>query len=154
MDSLKKRIARLFGQRDTALRALPQGEQVERILKDIARLDKMTHYTLTHTAEDLAALGEEAADPLILAMMNSRSRFVQQVAAEALGELQATAAVTSLIELLRIENFEVAVSAARALGKIGDPRAKEALEFAAEYGTDRVSIAAREALYNIQFSGH
>ncbi len=138
----------LAARREPPLESLPPAEQVGRILRDASR-ERPTHYVLTQAVRRLSALGEPAVDPLIMAALNHRSRFAQQVAAEALGAIGDRRAVVPLIELLKIESFEVAASAARALGQIGDPRAREALEFAAQFGTDRVSLAAREALLNV-----
>ncbi len=134
------------------LDSLPSDEQVRRILRDVSRLKKPTHYDLTRAAGQLSALGQPAVDPLIVAALSSRSRFAQQVAAEALGLIGDRQAVIPLIEVLKIETFEVAVCAARALGRLGDERAREPLEFAARFGSTRVKEAASEALSNLMYA--
>jgi HEAT repeat protein len=151
MQQLKNLFASLAELWEPPIESLPPDQQVARILRNVGRQDKLTHYDLTRNAGLLAEIGEPAVDPLLMHMLSSRSRFAQQVAAEALGELGDERAVIPLIELLKMESFEVATSAARALGKIGDERAREALEFAAEYGTSRVSDAASEALRNLMY---
>jgi hypothetical protein len=67
-------------------------------------------------------LGPEAQGDLIT-HLRSRSIDVQRVTVDALGLLQSVDAVERLITLLPDRDLELVVRTARALGRIGDPRA-------------------------------
>jgi HEAT repeat protein len=104
-------------------------------------------------AESLGQVGDEqSAGPLIEILRDkSEDREVRARAAEALGRLKSPAAVEPLISALDDIVWRVRYQAVIALGKIGDPAARDAVAKAAEYDPDRTArAAAQEALKSLE----
>jgi murein DD-endopeptidase MepM/ murein hydrolase activator NlpD len=79
------------------------------------------------------ALGEKAVDDLSEILCDKSLDTVQRfMAANALGEIRSRKAVKPLLEAMKDDQFNVRRCAALALGKIGDPSARPALEFLAK----------------------
>jgi HEAT repeat protein len=84
--------------------------------------------------------------PTVLKELGSPHPQLRFEAARACGELEAMEAVPRLIELLRDDDSEVRLCAAVALGKIGGPEAREALEQCLESADESMREAAQEAM--------
>jgi HEAT repeat protein len=107
------------------------------------------HLVRSSAAESLGKLGDaQAATPLIEILKDTEEdRDVRARAAEALGRLEAREAVQPLIAALDDIVWRTRYQAIVALGRIGDPAAREALSNAAQYDPDYPTrIAAQEAL--------
>lgn len=103
-----------------------RGNRVNEILVANLRVEKERKITI----QILISIGEEAVDPLIVALRDSDDD-VRADTAEALGRIGDPRAVEPLISVLRDTKDDVyndlGAYAAEALGKIGDPRAVEPL---------------------------
>jgi HEAT repeat protein/cyclophilin family peptidyl-prolyl cis-trans isomerase len=97
----------------------------------------------------LGRIEDKRAAPALLKMLNGPGKYSAAFAARGLGVLKDTSAVTALIGLLQTAStpMEVVVSAVRALGTIGDPRAAPAVVKIASETTDpNVRLQAVTAL--------
>ena len=89
---------------------------------------------------------------IVLAELNSREPAIRFEAAEAAGEMAIRAAVQPLIQRLDDPDKDVREAAALALGKIGGPAARRALEALAAGDDERLAEAAVEALEELMFN--
>jgi HEAT repeat protein len=89
---------------------------------------------------------------IVLAELNSREPAIRFEAAEAAGEMAIRAAVQPLTQRLDDPDKDVREAAALALGKIGGPAARRALEALAEGDDERLAEAAVEALEELMFN--
>jgi len=89
---------------------------------------------------------------VVLAELNSREPAIRFEAAEAAGEMAIRAAVQPLIQRLDDPDKDVREAAALALGKIGGPVARRALEALAAGDDERLAEAAMEALEELLFN--
>jgi HEAT repeat protein len=89
---------------------------------------------------------------IVLAELNSREPAIRFEAAEAAGEMAIRAAVQPLIQRLDDPDKDVREAAALALGKIGGPVARRALEALAAGDDERLAEAAMEALEELLFN--
>ena len=89
---------------------------------------------------------------IVLAELNSREPAIRFEAAEAAGEMAIRAAVQPLIQRLDDPDKDVREAAALALGKIGGPAARRALEALAAGDDERLAEAAAEALEELLFN--
>ena len=111
------------------------------------------HLVRSSAAESLGKLGDgQSTLPLIEILRDTEEdRDVRARAAEALGRLEAAEAVQPLIAALDDIVWRVRYQAVIALGRIGDPAAKDALSNAAQYDPDpSARAAAQEALKKIE----
>jgi len=88
----------------------------------------------------------------ILAELASPEAAMRYEAAASAGELSLKAAVKPLVRLLDDTDGHVREAAAIALGKIGGPLARRALEFVAQGNDERLADAAGEALQELAFN--
>ena len=91
----------------------------------------------------LETMGEPAVGPLTELLTSSRDAIARQNSAEALGWIGSSQATGALVDALRDGSETVRGQAAWALGEIGDPAARAALEQAAE--GDRAALVQVEA---------
>jgi len=110
----------------------------------------------------LGAMKNPAAIPPLVRIVQTkdpRLRLLEQKkeAIRALGEIGAVEAVPPLAEVVLQRRFwsrsrhnELRVAALEAIGAIGDPAAREVLEWAAEDRSQSVSMAAQKALKQMQ----
>ncbi len=86
----------------------------------------------------LGRIEDKRAAPALLKMLNGPGKYSPAFAARGLGVLKDASAVTALIGLVQTTTtpMEVVVSAVRALGTIGDPRAAPAIVKLASDATD------------------
>ena len=89
---------------------------------------------------------------IVLAELNSREPAIRFEAAEAAGEMAIRAAVQPLIQRLDDPDKDVREAAALALGKIGGPAARRALEALVAGDDERLAEAATEALEELMFN--
>jgi hypothetical protein len=89
---------------------------------------------------------------IVLAELNSREPAIRFEAAEAAGEMAIRAAVQPLIQRLDDPDKDVREAAALALGKIGGPSARRALQALAAGDDERLAEAAAEALEELLFN--
>jgi len=89
---------------------------------------------------------------IVLAELNNREPAIRFEAAEAAGEMAIRAAVQPLIQRLDDPDKDVREAAALALGKIGGPAARRALEALAAGDDERLAEAAAEALEELMFN--
>jgi HEAT repeat protein len=89
---------------------------------------------------------------IVLAELNSRQPAIRFEAAEAAGEMAIRAAVQPLIQRLDDPDKDVREAAALALGKIGGPAARRALQALAVGDDERLAEAADEALEELLFN--
>jgi HEAT repeat protein len=89
---------------------------------------------------------------IVLTELNSREPAIRFEAAEAAGEMAIRAAVQPLIQRLDDPDKDVREAAALALGKIGGPAARRALEALAAGDDERLAEAATEALEELMFN--
>ncbi len=89
---------------------------------------------------------------VVLAELNSREAALRFEAAEAAGEMAIRAAVQPLIQRLDDTDKDVREAAALALGKIGGPVARRALETLVAGDDERLAEAAAEALEELMFN--
>jgi HEAT repeat protein/cyclophilin family peptidyl-prolyl cis-trans isomerase len=97
----------------------------------------------------LGRIEDKRAAPALLKMLNGPGKYSPAFAARGLGVLKDASSVTALIGLLQTTTtpMEVVVSAMRALGTIGDPRAVPAIVKLASDATDpNVRLQAVTAL--------
>ena len=97
----------------------------------------------------LEKAGQPAVEYLIMALKDS-DKWVRYAAADALGNLGASASVSSLIALLSDHDQDVRFATAEALGKLGDRNACSALEQVCTHDNGYVKIAAEEALSKLR----
>ena len=119
----------------------------------LAALHDGNHLVRSSAAESLGKLGDEQSTvPLIEILKDTQEdRDVRARAAEALGHLKATEAVEPLIAALDDIVWRVRYQAVIALGRIGDPAAKDALTNAAQYDPDpSARAAAQESLKRLK----
>ncbi len=103
-----------------------------------------------YLAFTLGYLDDEAViDPLFALFRSDPDVAVRSAAAEALGRQECVEAVDPLIEALADTSAQLRQSAAYALGLIGDPRARPALEKAKSDSDDLVRFFAEDALVEI-----
>jgi HEAT repeat protein len=85
--------------------------------------------------------------PQVIAELESDNSEIRFEAARASGELEAGEAVSKLIELIEDDpDLQVQEMAIWALGRIGGPAAREALEECLESEVESIALAAEEAL--------
>ena len=89
---------------------------------------------------------------IVLAELNSREPAIRFEAAEAAGEMAIRAAVQPLIQRLDDPDKDVREAAALALGKIGGPAARRALQALVAGDDERLAEAAAEALEELMFN--
>jgi len=95
----------------------------------------------------LETMGEPAVGPLTELLTSSRDAYTRQNSAQALGWIGSSEATEALVDALRDRSETVRSQAAWALGEIGDPAARAALERAAESdGAALVRVEAQQAL--------
>ena len=86
----------------------------------------------------LGYMGEKSVEEVVLeALRESPEWWVRQAAAETFVVIPSNNVIDNLIEALNDQNLEVRKSAAKALGRIGDPRAIPALEAACKVRENR-----------------
>jgi HEAT repeat protein len=118
----------------------------------LAALQDEHHLVRRRAAESLGRLAAEAAViPLMRCLEDpAEDAGVRAAVAEALGALRAAAAVPQLLKALQDSGWAVRFEAARALGRIGDPAARELLERTVRYeAVAPVREAAAQALERI-----
>lgn len=93
--------------------------------------------------------------PLVMAELNNQHSEIRFEAARACGELEVSEAVPRLIELIdEDEDMQVKEASIWALGRIGGPTAREALEICTGDENEAIALAAEDALEEIDlFSG-
>lgn len=93
--------------------------------------------------------------PQVIAELNNKNSEIRFEAARACGELEAADATFKLIELIEDDpDLQVKEMSIWALGRIGSPTAREALEICLESDIEAIALAAEEALDEIDlFSG-
>lgn len=85
--------------------------------------------------------------PQVIAELDNENSEIRFEAARACGELEASEAVPKLVELIDEDSdLQVQEMAIWALGRIGGPVAREALEICLESDVEAIAIAAEEAL--------
>ena len=89
---------------------------------------------------------------IVLSELNSREPAIRFEAAEAAGEMAIRAGVQPLIQRLGDTDKDVREAAALALGKIGGPAARRALEALVAGDDERLAEAAAEALEELMFN--
>ena len=89
---------------------------------------------------------------IVLAELTSREPAIRFEAAEAAGEMAIRAAVQPLIQRLDDPDKDVREAATLALGKIGGPAARRALQALAAGDDERLAEAAAEALEELLFN--
>jgi HEAT repeat protein len=105
-----------------------------------------------------AIKGLSNADPAVVspylmeALRQKTSLKVRHHLIEALGDLKATQATQTLIEMLEEKSTVLVLSAVEALGKIQDVRAIEPLKRLYESDDKDVTVTAKEAVNNIKNS--
>jgi HEAT repeat protein len=104
----------------------------------------------TEAAERLGYLGDSRALPLLIALLEDKSKPVRLAASWGLGNLQAKEAVTPITERLHDPDVDVRVALIQALGSINDARAVGTLSSLIRGKESRVSGTAVEALVRIQ----
>lgn len=88
--------------------------------------------------------------PQVIAELDNDNSEIRFEAARASGELEASEAITKLIELIADDpDLQVQEMAVWALGRIGGPAAQEALEECLESEVESIVLAAEEALDEI-----
>ncbi|MSP78149.1 MAG: HEAT repeat domain-containing protein [Dehalococcoidia bacterium] len=135
-------------------RALESGaafehEQVTRLIKDAYQAAD-----LKFEASALFAMGRNGDPmwiPIVYKELSNVSAEMRYEAATACGLLGELSAVSKLLSLLRDDDMQVQLAAIEALGQIGGPTAKKALQVAAKSGEDNVREAAEEALDHMEF---
>lgn len=96
--------------------------------------------------------GDQAIRALIRTVENHQEDLiVRGRAALMLGKLKDDRAVVPLIRALDAPGFQTPYYAAQALGKIGDPRAMDALLAFADISRDKTRDAALEALRQLEY---
>jgi HEAT repeat protein len=88
----------------------------------------------------------------VLAELESRNAAMRFEAATTAAELALPAAVTPLVRLLDDADSSVREAAAAALGQIGGPAAKRALQIATESPVESLALAAEAALEELNFN--
>jgi hypothetical protein len=88
----------------------------------------------------------------VLAELDSHDAAMRFEAATAAGELALAAAVDPLIRLMDDPDSSVRGAAAMALGEIGGPAARRALEAAARNNDEVLAAAAEDALETLSFN--
>ncbi|MBN1825308.1 MAG: HEAT repeat domain-containing protein [Candidatus Eisenbacteria bacterium] len=88
-------------------------------------------------------------DALLGVFRSDPETSVRCAAAEALGRLESAEAVDPLLDALKVGDAKIRQSAAYALGLVGDPRARPALEKAKSDADELVRFFAEEALVEI-----
>jgi HEAT repeat protein len=105
----------------------------------------------------LFAMGRNADSvwvPQVVAELDSPNSELRFEAARACGELEAGKAVQKLIELVEQDpDLEVQEMAIWALGRIGGPAAREALEMYVESDVEALALAAEEAIDELNLFG-
>jgi HEAT repeat protein len=85
--------------------------------------------------------------PYVMAELENDSSEIRFEAARACGELEISAAVPKLINLIdEVDDAEVQQMSVWALGRIGGPVAREALEACSESDNEALALAAEESL--------
>ena len=157
-------------QAEDALRAAWErsGEPVSvrrRVLESLAPTDTAELHALISDAyysdnefmrqSAIFAMGRSANprwSKIVLSELTSREPAIRFEAAEAAGELAIRAAVQPLIQRLDDTDKDVREAAALALGKIGGPVARRALEALVAGDDERLAEAAAEALEELMFN--
>jgi HEAT repeat protein len=112
-------------------------QEIERHIEQLLlTLTSPDRWEASCAASALSRLRDSRATPQLIAALSASERWVRSVAAGVLGELQDRRAVLPLIDALEHAEdelyFNVGVSAAHSLGKLGDPQAVDALARALE----------------------
>ena len=158
------------GQAEAALRAAWErsGEPVSvrrRVLESLSYTDTAELHALIGDAyysdnelmrqSAIFAMGRSANprwNKIVLSELNGREAAIRFEAAEAAGEMALRAAVQPLIQRLDDTDKDVREAAALALGKIGGPVARRALESLVAGDDERLAEAAAEALEELMFN--
>lgn len=94
----------------------------------------------------LGRSGDVRVTPSLLTLIGKDPQLDPEIAL-ALGALEDASAVPQLLDALRSESAELRLASVMALGKIGDPRAREPLRYVAENDGDRrVRSVAEKAI--------
>lgn len=126
-----------------AAQALGQMRAAEAVPLLLAELAVIDEWASPRIAEVLTGFGDTATDPLIQALSDEAHVNVRVWAAQILGQSNAKKAVPELLARLQDRASTVRMSAAEALGKIGDKRAANDLMDLAR--RDPVSTVRAEA---------
>jgi len=86
----------------------------------------------------------------VLKELSSTNPAMRYEAARACGELEVNDAVPALVQLIADPDREVQAAAIAALGQIGGPRARRALERCLRSADEVVSMAAEDALGDLE----
>ena len=89
--------------------------------------------------------------PIILKEMESEDPAVRYEAANACGQLGEESTIPHLIQLIEDHDLEVQQAVVRALGMIGGPLAKRALQQCLKMGDEVLEMAAEDALSSLEF---
>lgn len=104
----------------------------------------------------LYAMGRNADPrwiPYLIPELRHLNDEVRLEALRSLGELEARSAVSHIVALMERETVEeVMLAALAALGQIGGPASRKALEAASEWDDEVTALAAQEALEELLFS--
>ena len=158
------------GQAEAGLRAAWErsGEPVSvrrRVLESLSYTDTAELHALIGDAyysdnelmrqSAIFAMGRSANprwNKIVLSELNGREAAIRFEAAEAAGEMALRAAVQPLIQRLDDTDMDVREAAALALGKIGGPVARRALETLVAGDDERLAEAAAEGLEELMFN--
>ncbi|HTS81816.1 MAG TPA: HEAT repeat domain-containing protein [Myxococcaceae bacterium] len=117
---------------------------------DVNTADGATSRMNAAIAQALGDIRDPRGAPALISLLRSRDDYVRQDAIAALGELRATAAVPTLVELALDDKSPPAVNrrAIVALGEVGDPRAIPTL-LKAMFKQRGNTVFAQEASYSL-----
>jgi len=116
-------------------------------------LGRPSRWTVSMVAEDLMEMGPEAV-PALLDMLASDTHATAVAAVKILGEIRDPRATVFIVILLReSENVNMRAQAAAALGKLGGPEARAALETALQDPGWQVRSQAAKALGRLAAPG-
>ena len=89
--------------------------------------------------------------PTVIEEINSENPAMRYEAATACGLLGEDSTIPHLIQLIEDEDLQVQLAAVKALGEIGGPVAKRALQQCIKMGDEAVNEVAQDALTSIEF---
>jgi HEAT repeat protein len=119
----------------------------------LTALEDPNYLVRSRAAEALGNIGDDRAVRPLMDALKRGAEYpeVRSRAAEALGQLKATEAVEPLTESLTGMVWNVRYQAVIALGRIGDPAARDAVEQVVRYDPNfSVRAVAREALQELE----
>ena len=126
-ESLRNTISSLIQRYEESIRNLPVDEKklLQSLISDLQSLD---HQIRLKAARDMGKSKHASVVQPLCSALKDEDKLVRTVAAESLGKINNNSSVLPLIEVLENDPYSHArAAAAKALGRIGDKRAVEAI---------------------------